>query len=174
MFRWTSQQWSWACPGPRGVLASCATETLKAGLCSELSYLPLTEGVCVPLALNLIHPPGPQISVSNSHQRFCSEGVQPCSRIPSCLGYGVMAPGGCVSQVPSGQGVDSEGRGGGKEAWCPLLGLRAPGEDPGPGLPTGWEEVPSKSPLNTPPTVPSHLLSSLSATWWPCLTLVSE
>lgn len=55
----------------------------------------LTEGVCVPLALNLIHPPGPQISVSNSHQHFCSEGVQPCSQIPSCLGYGVTAPGGC-------------------------------------------------------------------------------
>lgn len=45
------------------------------GLCSELSHLPLTEGVCVPLALNLIHLPGPQISVSNSHQSFCSEGV---------------------------------------------------------------------------------------------------
>lgn len=56
----------------------------------------------------------------------------------------------------------------------PSPGIEGPREDPGPGLPPGQEEVPSKSPLNAPPTVLSRLLSSLSATWWPCLTLASE
>lgn len=86
--------------------------------------------------------------------------MQPWFQIPSCLGCGVTAPGGCVSQVPSGQGADSEGRGGGKEVWCPLLGLRTPGQDPGPGLPTGQGEVPaaagpSKLPLKALLMVPS-------------------
>ena len=158
MFRWASQPWSWACPGSWGVLTSHATGTVKAGLRAGLSYVPSDLRRVRSFGLNLIHPPGPQISVSNSHQHFCSEGMQPWSQILSCLGCGVTAPGGCVSQVPSGQGADSEGRGGGKEAWCPLLGLKAPDQDPGPGLPTGRGEVPSaagpsKSPLKAPLTV---------------------